>query len=252
MRKKEREVWLALWRAALKGCHKRIFLFDLDGTVWDDILVILNEQFGPVKPDGEKKWRDYDRDYKVHGTITNGAHLEYEYRDLLEERTLAELVAWLQANHKLVPGVVPFLQFLKAENISPVAVSNGAIQIADAMLLHHNIVMPRVCNSLTMDGGKFTGLDFFHDEESGIDKGELVQAALALGHDVVGCAGDSKGDESLARETARAGGLVVAVDEGLRNWCLKQDPTCEGNWWLDVNRNFAPVKQALLQRIAGN
>ncbi len=253
MRSTHRDVWHAHWRDTLKGCRKRLFLFDLDGTVWDDLLVILNQEFGPVEPDGTKRWLKYDAAFKKHGTMSNGAHLEAEYRDLLEAKPLAELITWLRANHKLVPGITPFLQFLMDENISPVAVSNGAVQIADAMLLHHNIVMPRVCNSLRLEGDRFTGLDFFHDEVDGINKGELVKAAVELGHEVIGCAGDSKGDISLARETASAGGLVVAVDEGLIDWCRENDPTFSGNgqWWLDIHRDYDGLSRVFQQRIAG-
>ena len=82
------------WTEILAQCSTDIFLLDLDGTIWGDILVVLNEQFGPVDPDGEKRWKKHDRAFKIEGTMTNGEHLEAEYRDLLEAKTVDEMVAW--------------------------------------------------------------------------------------------------------------------------------------------------------------
>lgn len=236
MRNKNETVWLPVWTELLAGCSNRLFFFDLDGTVWDDILVVLNEAFGPVDGDGNKVWKQYDRAFKVLGTMTNGAHLEAEYRDLLTEKTLAELVDWLKVNHRLVPGIKQFLKMLADNNVTAVAVSNGAYQIADEMLAFHGVQMPRVCNSLVMDEGKFVALDFFHDEHEGIRKGDLVAMAAKLGYEVIGSAGDSKGDLSLSTDTAKLGGIVLAVNNnGLSDWCTANEELVGGpNGWMHV------------------
>jgi 2-hydroxy-3-keto-5-methylthiopentenyl-1-phosphate phosphatase len=236
MRNKSETIWMPIWVELLSKCKKRVFLFDLDGTVWDDLLVVLNEAFGPVDANGEKVWKQYDRAFKVLGTMTNGAHLEAEYRDLLTEKTLGEIHDWLKVNHRLVPGIKEFLKLLADNDTTAIAVSNGAYQIADLMLAHHDVVMPRVCNSLVMDEGKFVALDFFHDEHEGIRKGDLATKAAELGHIVVGCAGDSKGDLSLAVDTAKLGGIVLAVNNnGLSAWCEANEDQVGGpNGWLHV------------------
>src|SRR5690606_16022520 len=130
------------WLNMLAGCSTDLFLLDLDGTVWGDILVVLNEQFGPVDPDGEKRWKKHDRAFKVDGTMTNGAHLEAEYRDLLEAKTIDEMITWLKENLQLIPGVKDFLAFLRSMGVTPVAVSNGSLQIAVPMLKFHGVEMP--------------------------------------------------------------------------------------------------------------
>lgn len=211
-----------VWRQILAGCGTDIALFDLDDTLWQDLLVLLNEVFGPVDAAGVKLWRTYDAAFKQHGTMTNGQHLEAEYRDLFNARGLAEIDAWLRGNHKLIKGAREFLTFLRSNNITPVAVSNGGYAIADSMIAHHGLALPRVCNSLVFEDGKFVRMDFFHNEDDGVRKGDLVKAAVEAGHRIICCAGDSKGDIGLAQETAKAGGFVFAVgNHGLADWCGK-------------------------------
>jgi 2-hydroxy-3-keto-5-methylthiopentenyl-1-phosphate phosphatase len=251
----DERAWKHAWRRVLQLCAtKRIFAFDLDGTIWQDILVVLNEAFGPVdQATGEKKWREYDRAFKILGTMSNGAHLEAEYRDLLTEKSLGELTDWLKANHELVPGVRDFLKLLSDNGITPVAISNGAFQIAEAMLDHHDLIMPSICNALVMENDEFFGLDFVHDEHDGIRKGDLIKEAARLGYKVVGCAGDSKGDIGLATETARLGGLVIAVgNHGLSDWlAANQGDVIKAGDWIGVS-DFADAISAMKSRIAGN
>jgi len=243
--------WLIAWRNLLALCTTRLFLLDLDGTVWDDLLVILNEAFGPIDAStGEKKWKQYDRAFKVLNTMTNGAHLEAEYRDLFTEKTLAEIHAWLKANHRLIPGIKAFLRLLAENKITAIAITNGGIEIAGEMLKHHGLEMPVMSNSLVFEGGKFVRMDFLHDENVGIDKGRLVVAAREFGYEIVGCAGDSKGDITLAEETARAGGIIVAVGtHGLSAWLAEN----EGNGlitshnWLSVS-DYADASEAVTSR----
>jgi 2-hydroxy-3-keto-5-methylthiopentenyl-1-phosphate phosphatase len=236
------------WRQILAGCQTDLALLDLDGTVWDDLLVVLNEEFGPVEG-GEKKWKQYDRAFKVLCTMTNGAHLEAEYRDLLTAKGLEDIIAWLKINHKLVAGVKEFLAFLRSNNVTPVAISNGAYEIADAMLAHHGVTMPRVCNSLVFEDGKFVRMDFFHNEHDGIRKGDLVKAAVEAGHRIVCCGGDSKGDISLVEETVKAGGLAIAVgNHGLSAWCEQNLPNPDTYVCIT---DYAEAMQAVQQRIGG-
>ncbi len=245
--------WQKSWRNVLAGCStRRLFLFDLDGTVWDDILVILNEQFGPVDDSGEKRWRSYDRAFKIDGTMTNGAHLDAEYRDLLTAKTLSELQLWLRSNHKLIAGIKPFLELLNSMGVTAVAASNGSHEIADPMLEFHGITMPRVCNRLVFDGDKFVRMEFFHDENDGIRKGDLVKLAHEDGYEIVGCAGDSKGDVGLAQETAKLGGFILAVGQGgLDRWCIENEgKLVSPGGWLDV-RDYAQAMQAMQTRLAG-
>ncbi|MDZ4834187.1 MAG: haloacid dehalogenase-like hydrolase [Candidatus Melainabacteria bacterium] len=253
-RHREANIWQPEWTNTLAQCrHKRLVIVDLDGTIWDDLLVVLNEAFGPVDASGDKIWRQYDRAFKVLGTMTNGAHLEAEYRDLLTASTLENIVAWLKVNHRLVPGIHDFIKLLDEHDVSIVAVSNGAYQIADEMFAHHGVSMPRVCNSLNMDGDTFNALDFFHDEHEGIRKGDLVAMAVELGYEVIACAGDSKGDLSLATDTAKVGGLVIAVNKnGLSAWCeANQDQVGGPDGWIAIS-DYAEAVPAIMSRLKGN
>src|SRR6202022_4585665 len=107
-----------------------------------------------------------------------------------------------------VPGTQEFISFLSQYGILPFGVTNGSVQVAQRMLDHHGLTMPFVGNSLNLSGEVIT-LDCFHDRYEGVRKGDLVVEAQALDRKVVLCCGDSKGDYSLARETARCGGLVL-------------------------------------------
>ncbi|MBX9696311.1 MAG: haloacid dehalogenase-like hydrolase [Cyanobacteria bacterium] len=244
--------WQKTWRSLLTGCTKRLFLFDLDGTVWDDILVILNDEFGPVDEAGVKRWKSYDRAFKIENTMTNGAHLSAEYRDLLNAKSLEELGVWLRANHKLIAGIKPFLSLLDSFGVTAVAVSNGSHEIADPMLEYHGIKMPRVCNRLVFDGKNFVRMEFFHDEIDGIRKGDLVKLAHEDGFEIVGCAGDSKGDVSMAQETARVGGLILAVGQGgLDRWCMENEgKLVSPGSWLDVS-DYSAATAVVQARLAG-
>jgi 2-hydroxy-3-keto-5-methylthiopentenyl-1-phosphate phosphatase len=85
------------------------------------------------------------------------------------------------------------------------------------MIDHHKLPMRLMANW-------FQGrtLRFVHDENVGIDKGKLVQEAVAQGVQVVGFIGDGKGDIEGARVTARLGGLVLArANRDLAAWCEK-------------------------------
>lgn len=238
-----------VWGGILAGCNTDVAFFDLDDTFWPDLLVLLNQVFGPTDESGEKRWKQYDRAFKIDGTMTNGAHLEAEYRDLFDAKGLDEILTWLRSNHTLFAGVKEFLNFLRSNNISPVAISNGGYEIADVMLAHHGIVLPRVCNSLVFENGKFARMGFFHNENDGVRKGDLVKAAVDAGHRVICCAGDSKGDIGLADETAKAGGYVFAVgNHGLADWCGKnlKNP----NSW-SVITDWIGAERVIQQRIGG-
>jgi len=240
------------WQAVLDQCEELILPIDLDGTAWGDLLVVMNEAFGPVDEAGEKLWKRYDRAFKIDGTMTNGAHLEAEYRDLLGAKKLPEIITWLKANHRLVPGFRAFMDMMKSRGVTVLAISNGAYSFADEMLAHHDIVMPRVCNSLVMEGDAFQRLDFFHNEHDGIRKGDLVTIAAERGHRVIGCAGDSKGDLTLATATAKLGGLVLAVgDHGLAAWCKANESEVGGpEGWLHIH-DYADAMAAFDSRLAG-
>lgn len=241
------------WTEILAQCSTDIFLLDLDGTIWGDILVVLNEQFGPVDPDGEKRWKKHDRAFKIEGTMTNGEHLEAEYRDLLEAKTVDEMVAWLKEEHELIPGVKSFLAFLRSCGVTPVAVSNGSLQIAIPMLEHHDVEMPIIANSLRFsDTGEFEAMEFVHNEDDGVRKGDLARIAAERGHRVIGCAGDSKGDICMAEATAALGGLVLACgDGGLTAWCeANEGSLVSANGWCTFT-DYGQVTKAVQSRLGG-
>ena len=60
-------------------------------------------------------------------------------QDLLAEHTLEELVAWVKANVQLIPGTPEFVKLMSDSEVSIVAISNGARQIAEPMLAHRAI-----------------------------------------------------------------------------------------------------------------
>lgn len=219
---------VAAWQKILATANTRIFCLDFDGTIWTDILVQLNEAFGPIdNTTGHKVWHQYDHAFKVAKTMTNGAHLQAEYDDIFASQKLADVVTYLQKSHHLLAGVRDFLVCLKLSGITPIGITNGASQIAEAMLKHHGIEMPFVGNKLIQFPNRpLPTLEFFHDEDNGIDKGRLLREASELGHEVVGFAGDSRGDISGAAECARLGGLVLAsgANGGLAEFCASNLP----------------------------
>lgn len=222
MTKQEVPAWQGDWQHILASSYKRIFTFDLDGTIWDDILSVLSEQFGSTDPDGVKRWRRIEHAYKVAGTMSNCDHLEALFADIFERHTLEELLEWLEKHHRLMPNIKRFLKMLEMFNVSPVGISNGASQIASSMLAHHGIAMPVIANSLVFaKDGKFTGMNFVHDRDEGIRKGVMIQAARAMNYRIIGCAGDSKGDVDMADETLKASDtVVISYDKGILNdWC---------------------------------
>ncbi|MBZ0186171.1 MAG: haloacid dehalogenase-like hydrolase, partial [Candidatus Obscuribacterales bacterium] len=166
--------------------------------------------------------------------------------------SLDELTDWLKANHRLIPGVKDFLTTLAANGVSPVAISNGSRQIAEPMLVHHGVEMPMVANSLEFsDDGSFAKLEFVHNENDGVRKGDLVSAAAQWGYRIVGCAGDSKGDICMAEATAKAGGLVLACEPGgLSDWCQANEGKSVGVAdWLEFE-DYAKVIRAVQARIS--
>lgn len=243
----------AVWQRTLAGCTRRIFAFDLDATVWlPDILVGLNEQFGPIDPaTSKKKWLQYDHAYKVAHTMTNGAHLLAEYQDLFAASTMDEILAWLKSNLKLVKNVHEFMQLLRSCGITPVGISNGASQIATPMQKHLGVEMPTVTNTLVFNtDGTVARLDCLHNEHDAIRKGDLIDLAVELGYEVVGCAGDSKGDFTMAEATRKRGGFIIAVgDGGLTQWC-KDHKQLEADQWVQLDDYAtAMANRSLQQRI---
>lgn len=250
----------AYWRHCLKKVaargFNRLHLTDFDGTKYGDILVAANEAHGPVDRDsGEKRWKLYDRAFKkpegavIDGVVThmsNGEHLAAEYRDLFAKLSLNQLQTWVCENVSLIPGASSFVHKLEGLGIATLGITNGAWQLADALLRHNNLKIPFIGN--WFEG---TELRFVHGEHVGVDKARLVLIALEMGFQVVLCAGDSKGDIGLAQATAECGGLVIVrgADGGLAAWAM--DNLADNNWLLLEHYNGSAL-ELVQQRIGGN
>lgn len=242
------------WEALLKGQLERlpnnvkrsrlILASDLDGTWWFDILVELLKAFGTIDPaTQQKRWLEYDRAYKVLGTMTNGQHLVAEYKDLFSQRSLAELVDYAQKQIPLIGGAEDLAKFLASMDVGVLAVSNGARQIAEAKLAHHKLNFPLVSNWFEGDE-----LKFVHDEHVGIDKGVIVNKLAEWGWQVVGFCGDAKGDIAGAEATHKLGGFVFACGHGgLYDWCARN---LSANSWSNY-KDMRAVVPVLQQRLAG-
>lgn len=271
--------WERAWRASLavisaRGIN-RLHLTDFDGTVYEDILVLANEALGPVDPvSGGKRWKLYDRAFKaaegalidpqrtviparatVKGDrmfMTNGAHLEAEYVDLFAvmrekyagEDSLTKLAEWVCANVGLIAGAKRFIDDLDGLGIASVGVTNGAWQLAEALLAAHDVSMPFMGNFF--DGEQFKCV---HGDDVGVDKARLVEIAHESGFQIVSCAGDSKGDIGLCEATAKVGGLVIVRGEegGLAAWAEQH---LKMNQWLLVESYDTEALRAVQQRIA--
>ncbi|MBI1272359.1 hypothetical protein GC174_18190 [bacterium] len=169
------------------------------------------------------------------------------------------LLAWLKENHHLIAGAADFIAMLQDHGITPVAITNGAKEIAGPMLVHHGLNMPFVSNWLNFDGpsGAFSGMGFLHNAEDAIRKGDLVRLAHSEGYVIVGCAGDSRGDICLSEATAALNGIVLAsgAGGGLSVWCAQQSHP-EGILVADqcltclTFSDFNEVKAAVLERIS--
>jgi hypothetical protein len=273
--------WEQCWREMLSALAQQgirfLHLTDFDGTKYQDILVQANEALGPVdEVSGEKRWRLYDRAFKsadgclivpgktvipsratVNGDrmfMTNGAHLDEEYRDLIDAMRAAypdadpleKLAEWVSSNVGAIPGAADFVVKLRKLGIASVGITNGAWQLAEAMLAKHGMEMPFMGNYF--DNGAFKCV---HGDDIGVDKARLVEIAHEMGFRIVSCAGDSKGDIGLCTATAKHGGLVIVrgTEGGLADWATKN---LRDNQWLLVedyttDEAFAAVQQCIAE-----
>lgn len=252
------QCWQDMLNAVAASGAQRLHLTDFDGTKYEDILVQANEALGPVEPTtNEKRWRLYDRAFKnadgvvipdglvipdraiVRGNrmyMSNGAHLDAEYRDLVavmrslhpDADPLAKLAEWVSTNVGMIDGACNFVESLSQLGIATVGITNGAWQIAEAMLAHNGLDIPFMGNYFH-DGG----FRCVHGDDVGVDKARLVEMAHEMGFEVVSCAGDSKGDIGLATATAKLGGLVIVrgSEGGLADWASQN---LKDNQWVLV------------------
>jgi hypothetical protein len=271
--------WEQCWRdmlnaVALSGTRK-LHLTDFDGTKYDDILVQANEALGPVDSvTNEKRWRLYDRAFKNsdgvvipaglvipdRATITgdrmymsNGGHLDAEYRDLMaamrsmhpDADPIDKLAEWVCANVKLISGATKFVDSLTRLDIATVGITNGAWQIAEALLTHNGLDIPFMGNYFH-DGG----FRCVHGDDVGVDKARLVEIAHEMGFQIVSCAGDSKGDIGLCTATAKFGGLVIVrgSEGGLAAWATQN--LKDNQWVLVEDYDGQEAISAVQQRIA--
>ncbi len=198
---------------------------DFDLTIYfPDVGQAGIQQFGSFIPGTNiRRWEQMDEDYKKpNTTVKMGDLIEFALQECIAGAgSLDAFVDWLKQRHCLIPGVPELMSFLAENGILPFGATNGSMQIAARLLAHHHVVMPFVGNSLNLSGPVPT-LDCYHDREEGVRKGLLVAEAEDLGKKVVLCCGDSKGDISMARETARRGGLVLArKGMGLADFCRR-------------------------------
>lgn len=269
------------WRDMLQAFALRgvtdLHLTDFDGTVYGDILVLANEALGPIDPStGEKRWRLYDRAFKdpdgalidpaltvipdratIKGDrmfMTNGGHLDAEYRDLMavmrelhpDADPIGKLAEWAAANVPLITGAAAFVNSLAGLNIGTVGITNGAWQIAEALLNRHGLDVPFMGNYFENGGFRCV-----HGDDIGVDKAKLVDIAHEAGFRIVTCAGDSKGDIGLCRATAKHGGLVIVrgSEGGLADWAEKNLRV--NQWVLVESYRGSEALTAVQQRIQG-
>lgn len=271
--------WEQCWRQSLEAIRARginkLHLTDFDGTKYEDVLVQANEALGPVDPvTGGKRWRIYDAAFKnADGVIvpnglvlpdratlrgnrmymSNGAHLDAEYRDLMaamrslhpDADPLEKLIEWVCANIPLIPGAASFVDSLSELDIATVGITNGAYQIAEALLVHNGLDIPFMGNYFENGGFRCV-----HGDDVGVDKARLVEIAHEMGFHVVSCAGDSKGDIGLSTATAKVGGLVIVrgSEGGLATWATEN---LKPNQWVLVEDYVGKeALSAVQQRIA--
>ena len=271
--------WESCWRTILGALSqrgiRRLHLTDFDGTKYEDILVQANEALGPIDPvTGGKRWRIYDAAFKnadgiivpngmvipdratIRGDkmyMSNGAHLDAEYRDLMaamrslhpDADPIEKLCQWVCANVGLIPGATAFVDSLTRLDIATVGITNGAWQIAEALLAHHGLDIPFLGNYFH-DGG----FRCVHGDDIGVDKARLVDIAAESGFQVVSCAGDSKGDIGLCKATVKAGGLVIVrgTEGGLAAWASEN--LKDNQWVLVEDYVGTEALSAVQQRIA--
>jgi hypothetical protein len=271
--------WEQCWRETLNAIRasgiNKLHLTDFDGTKYDDVLVQANEVHGPIDPvTGGKRWRIYDGAFKnadgvkvPNGMVlpdratlrgdrmymSNGAHLDAEYRDLMaamrklhpDADSLEKLIEWVCANIPLIPGAASFVDSLTQLGIASVGITNGAYQIAEALLVHNGLDIPFMGNYF--HNGSFRCV---HGDDVGVDKARLVEIAHEMGFHVVSCAGDSKGDIGLSTATAKVGGLVIVrgSEGGLASWATQN---LKDNQWVLVEDYVGKeALHAVQQRIA--
>jgi phosphoglycolate phosphatase-like HAD superfamily hydrolase len=237
--------WEGYWRSLLAdlGTNRAIFV-DFDDTAWDDILMALNVAFSPVDPEtGEQRWKQYHAAFRGKGAIINGVfrklnvgeHAQVAYGDLLQHRSLSELVSFAQDKVRLIGGFKDFVRYLRRRGIAVVGISHGVWQPAQGLIDRHGLDIPFIANWVE-DGA---GVVLADETPAGVDKARLARLAIQLGYELVACAGDSFGDAGMAQVTSNAGGLVIARgDGGLAAWCKDNVPARQ---WVLVEAYDQPV-----------
>ena len=271
--------WEQCWRDTLNAIRAngitKLHLTDFDGTKYDDVLVQANEALGPIDPvTGGKRWRIYDGAFKnpdgikvPNGMVlpdratlrgdrmymSNGGHLDAEYRDLMaamrnlhpDADPLEKLIEWVCANIPFIPGAASFVDNLEQLGIATVGITNGAYQIAEALLVHNGLDIPFMGNYFHNGGFRCV-----HGDDVGVDKARLVEIAHDMGFQIVSCAGDSKGDIGLSTATAKVGGLVIVrgSEGGLASWATHN--LQENQWVLVEDYVDGEALSAVHERIA--
>jgi hypothetical protein len=245
--------WEQTWRQVLaQSASSEIVLLDLDTTIFDpDAIQEGVMHCGEVdSATGKKVWVLMDEDFKRQGsTILMGDLLEHGLcREVLRHwGHWDDYLEWLKLRHFLVPGFRDLLFLFHSYGVQPIGITNGAYQLASSLLQHHDVEFPIAANWLCLEGGS-AHMHFFHGRRVGIDKGLLAAAARRWGYTVLGCGGDSKGDITLAAETAAQDGFVLARRGlGLAKWCDDNIPGTAIEY-DDFYEVLGPVQQHLESR----
>jgi 2-hydroxy-3-keto-5-methylthiopentenyl-1-phosphate phosphatase len=225
--------WEEIWQSILNNVPKKIWATDLDGTIWEDTLDLLCNEYSSIdKTSGQSEAAQIYRQYE-EGAISFGHLLEKQYQHLLAAKSIDELIEWTKLNVPIFDGLANFLCLLQKNDIGIVAMSNGAKQIVQAKLEHHGLHIPVIANSLGADR-----LQLVHNE-MGLNKALLIEYAMEAGYEIVGFSGDGEADITAANVVSKQGGFLLACGHrGLAHWC-KGNLTSDQ--WMHYNHNFDEV-----------
>jgi hypothetical protein len=211
---------------------KRGFVGNPNGIVWTNVDGTISdclEAIGSKIASREFAWIN---GLRADGVITKAYQLWLKYHVLLVEKNvgLAELTKGLTKDHQMIGGAYRLKEKLLQHRIATVAITNDVEEVVrEALEQHYHFELPVFGNGLWLEeDGAFTGLDLVHGADW-IDKGAVVSAVSGNEFKIktLGCIGNGPSDITMARETARLGGLVLTRGRKspLTQWCEESLPS---------------------------